>query len=189
MVITPSNTTGFAGTSLDEPSPSPCHSPDTRAGTSTSPGHQGRVTALYIDYALSDVCPRRWPTWRCGDGRTARDVADQVDVVFITTDPDRDTPKAIGKWLSSFTWDQTTGLTRGFRRHQVASDTVGIFIDPREPGRHDDGHTAPRSSSSGRTTSPASFPRPASSPGDVAHDLQRLVEKAIAITTEMTCAS
>ncbi len=182
VVITPSNTTGFAGTSLDEPLPKPDVTlTDTKGEDfNVAKDTEGRVTALYIGYThCPDVCPTTMADLSVAMGELPPDVADQVDVVFITTDPERDTSKAIGKWLSSFTWDNITGLTGDFADIKSASDTVGIFIDP--PVKNKDGtitveHGAQVILFGKDDTSDLIFTS-GFAPADVAHDLQRLVEE------------
>ena len=182
VVITPSNTTGFAGTSLDEPLPKPDVTlTDTKGEDfNIAEDTKGRVTALYIGYThCPDVCPTTMADLSVAMGELPQDVADQVDVVFITTDPDRDTPKAIGKWLSSFTWDKAIGLTGDFKDIKSASDTVGIFIDP--PVKNKDGtvtveHGAQVILFGADDQSDLIFTS-GFEPQDVAHDLQRLVEQ------------
>lgn len=182
VVITPSNTTGFAGTTLDEALPKPDVTlVDTKGKDfNLAEDTKGRVTALYIGYThCPDVCPTTMADLSVAMGELPQDVADQVDVVFITTDPDRDTSKAIGKWLSSFTWDKAIGLTGDFKDIKSASDTVGIFIDP--PVKNEDGtvtveHGAQVILFGKDDTSDLIFTS-GFAPQDVAHDLQRLVEE------------
>src|SRR5690606_11651309 len=91
VVITPSNTTGFAGTSLDEPLPKPDVTLTDTKGEDFNIAEDtgGRVTALYIGYThCPDVCPTTMADLSVAMGELPEDVADQVDVVFITTDRD-----------------------------------------------------------------------------------------------------
>jgi protein SCO1/2 len=141
VVITPSNTTGFAGTSLDEPLPKPdvtltdTKGEDFNIAEDTKGRGDGAVHRLH---ALSGCVPDHDGRPECGDGRTAAGRRRSGRRrVHHDRPPIGTTPKAIGKWLSSFTWDQTTGLTGDFADIKSASDTVGIFIDP--PVKNKDG--------------------------------------------------
>ena len=182
VVITPSNTTGFLGTTLDQPLPKP---DVTLTDTNGKPFNiaedtKGRVTALYIGYThCPDVCPTTMADLSVAMGSLPPEVAEQIDVVFITTDPERDTSKAIGKWLNSFSWDSITGLTGEFTDIKTAADTVGIFIDP--PVTNPDGtvtveHGAQVILFDNDDQSDLIFTS-GFEPEDVAHDLQRLVEE------------
>jgi protein SCO1/2 len=54
---------------------------------------------------------------------------DKFKVVFVTTDPARDTPAALGKWLKGI--DPTfVGLTGDFPTIQAGARTLGISIEP-----------------------------------------------------------
>ena len=54
---------------------------------------------------------------------------DQLRVVFVTTDPQRDTPAALGKWLKGID-PQFVGLTGDFSTIQAGARTLGISIEP-----------------------------------------------------------
>lgn len=182
VVITPSNTTGFLGTTLDEPLPKPDVTLTDTQGKpfNVAEDTRGRVTALYIGYThCPDVCPTTMADLSVAMGALPPDVAEQVDVVFITTDPDRDTSKTIGRWLNSFSWDGITGLTGDFKDVKSAADTVGIFIDP--PVKNPDGtvtveHGAQVILFDNDDQSDLIFTS-GFAPEDVAHDLQRLVQE------------
>ena len=66
----------------------------------------GRPTLLYFGYTN---CPDECPT-AMADIATALRTApaklrEQVEVVFVTTDPDRDTPEVLRRWLDKFSTD------------------------------------------------------------------------------------
>lgn len=54
---------------------------------------------------------------------------DKLRVVFVTTDPERDTPAELGKWLKGIDPD-IVGLTGGFAKTQAAARSLGISIEP-----------------------------------------------------------
>jgi protein SCO1/2 len=49
--------------------------------------------------------------------------------VFVTTDPARDTPSELGKWLKGID-PQFIGLTGDFATIQAGARTLGISIEP-----------------------------------------------------------
>jgi protein SCO1/2 len=64
---------------------------------------QGYVTLLYIGYLqCPDICPQHMSDLRQAFIKLPVDVTKHVRVVFVTADPDRDTPPLIRKWLDSF---------------------------------------------------------------------------------------
>lgn len=181
-IVSPTVTSEFLGTTLDKPMPKP---DVTLTDTKGKPFNiakdtKGRVTALYIGYThCPDVCPTTMADLSVAMGQLPQDVAKQVDVVFITTDPERDTSKAIGRWLSSFSWDGLTGLTGPFTDIKKAADTVGIFIDP--PVKNADGSVTVEHGAQvilfGKDDQSDLIFTSGFAAEDVAHDLQRLVEQ------------
>jgi protein SCO1 len=64
---------------------------------------RGRVTLLFFGYTrCPDVCPLQMASIASGLKQLPADVVDQIEVVFVTTDPKRDTPAALRKWLDHF---------------------------------------------------------------------------------------
>ena len=179
VVVTPSNTTGFLGTSLDQPLPKPDVTLTDTDGKAFNIAQdtRGRVTALYVGYThCPDVCPTTMADLSVAMGEVPPDVADQIDIVMITSDPQRDTPKVLGRWLDSFTY-RATGLTGDYPDIQRAAKSVGIFLDP--PVENPDGtvtveHGAQVILFGKDDTSDLIFTS-GFQPPDVAHDLQRLV--------------
>jgi protein SCO1/2 len=91
---------------------------------------QGRTTLLYFGYThCPDVCPTSMgDVARALTKLSAEDRA-KVDVVFVTTDPERDTPAALREWLDMM--DRSfVGLTGDFATIQAAARSVGVAIEP-----------------------------------------------------------
>lgn len=181
-IVTPTATSEFLGTTLDKPMAKP---DVTLTDTDGKPFNiaedtKGQVTALYLGYThCPDVCPTTMADLSVALGQLPDAVADEVDVVFVTTDPDRDTPKAIGKWLNSFSWGGITGLSGPFRDIKEAADSVGVFIDP--PVTNDDGSVTVEHGAQvilfGKDDTSDLIFTSGFTPEEVAHDLQRLVEQ------------
>ena len=63
----------------------------------------GRVTLLFFGYAsCPDQCPLHLSNIASGLKKLPGAVADQITLVFVTTDPGRDTPKVMRGWLNQF---------------------------------------------------------------------------------------
>jgi protein SCO1/2 len=105
-----------------------------------------------------------------------KDVAKQVDVVMITSDPQRDTSKVLRKWLGSFSYD-AIGLTGPYPRIQRAAEDVGVFLEP--PVTNDDGSITVEHGAQvilfGQDDQSDLIFTSGFAPEDVAHDLQELV--------------
>ena len=63
----------------------------------------GKVTLLYLGYThCPDVCPTHMAQITRALSEVSPDTASQVLVVFVTTDPERDTPAVLREWLNLF---------------------------------------------------------------------------------------
>src|ERR1700737_3165407 len=64
---------------------------------------QGSVTLLFFGYTnCPDQCPMHMANIGQALKRLPPDVADRVKLVFVTTDPPRDTAAALRRWLDHF---------------------------------------------------------------------------------------
>ncbi|MFE1287687.1 SCO family protein [Streptomyces sp. NPDC058751] len=91
---------------------------------------EGRPTLVYFGYThCPDVCPLTMNNIAVAKKQLPKAEQDKLRVVFVTTDPDRDTPAALGTWLkgvdSSF-----VGLTGDFATIQAGARRLGITIEP-----------------------------------------------------------
>ncbi|MGE0600897.1 MAG: SCO family protein [Dehalococcoidia bacterium] len=93
---------------------------------------EGYVALVYVGYThCPDICPTHLAEMAAALDALPKDVTDHVKVVFITSDPERDTPEVLKNYLKSF--DPTfIGLT-GTREQtdQVQAD-LGIPVATRE---------------------------------------------------------
>ncbi|MGA4840890.1 SCO family protein [Streptomyces sp. G45] len=97
---------------------------------------KGKPVLLYFGYTnCPDVCPLTMSNIAVAKKDLLRKKAvtkaqlDQLQVVFVTTDPERDTPKELGKWLKAQD-PEFIGLTGDFATIQASARTVGISIEP-----------------------------------------------------------
>lgn len=64
---------------------------------------RGSVALLYFGYTnCPDVCPTHLANIAAALRRLPPDAQAKVRVVFVTTDPDRDTPDRLRQWLNNF---------------------------------------------------------------------------------------
>jgi protein SCO1/2 len=72
---------------------------------------EGSVTLLFFGYTYCpDQCPMHMANIGAALKRIPADIADQVQLVFVTTDPARDTPTVLRRWLDLFD-NRFIGLT------------------------------------------------------------------------------
>ncbi|MEU8791846.1 SCO family protein [Streptomyces sp. NPDC048643] len=91
---------------------------------------KGRPTLVYFGYThCPDVCPLTMNNLAVAKKQLPKAEQDKLRVVFVTTDPDRDTPAALGTWLKGIDSD-FIGLTGDFSTIQAGARTLGISIEP-----------------------------------------------------------
>ncbi|HET9380523.1 MAG TPA: SCO family protein [Streptomyces sp.] len=97
---------------------------DLRAATA------GRPTLIYFGYThCPDVCPLTMNNIAVAKKQLPEADQDKLRVVFVTTDPERDTPAELGTWLKGVDPD-FVGLSGEFDTIRAGARTLGISIDP-----------------------------------------------------------
>ncbi|GAB2894138.1 SCO family protein [Streptomyces mayteni] len=90
----------------------------------------GRAVLLYFGYThCPDICPLTMSNIGIASAGLTDEQRAQLDVVFVTTDPERDTPESLGPWLQAQGPD-FTGLTGDFATIQEAARSLGVHIEP-----------------------------------------------------------
>ncbi|MER7403172.1 SCO family protein [Streptomyces sp. NPDC000070] len=91
---------------------------------------EGKPTLIYFGYThCPDVCPSTMSNIAVAKKQLPKAEQDELRVVFVTTDPGRDKPAELGKWLKGID-PQFIGLTGDFPTIQAGARTLGISIDP-----------------------------------------------------------
>lgn len=99
---------------------------------------KGTTTLLYFGYThCPDVCPTTMADIAAAKHQLSKKQQNNMKVVFVTTDPKRDTPKEMRPWLDAFDSD-FVGLSGDFTTIQHAAKKVGISIEP--PKKDKEGH-------------------------------------------------
>jgi protein SCO1/2 len=87
---------------------------------------QGSVTLLFFGYTnCPDQCPMHMMNIGAALKKLPPWMADQVKLVFVTTDPVRDTPAEIRRWLDNFN-KYGVGLTGSETAIQAVEKAVGV---------------------------------------------------------------
>ncbi|MFC8914388.1 SCO family protein [Streptomyces sp. NPDC057116] len=98
----------------------------------------GRPTLIYFGYThCPDVCPLTMSNIALARKKLPKADQDRLQVVFVTTDPERDTAAELAKWLPGAGDPSFTGLTGDFPTIQAGARQIGIGIDP--PKKEKDG--------------------------------------------------
>ncbi|WP_329598022.1 SCO family protein [Streptomyces pseudovenezuelae] len=91
---------------------------------------KGRPTLIYFGYTYCpDICPLTMNNIAVAKKQLPKSEQDKLTVVFVTTDPARDTPAELGKWLKGID-TEFVGLTGDFATIQASARTLGISIEP-----------------------------------------------------------
>ncbi|MFD7027611.1 SCO family protein [Streptomyces sp. NPDC059917] len=90
---------------------------------------KGKPTLIYFGYTkCPDVCPLTMSNIAVAKKALPKADQDNLQVVFVTTDPDRDTPESLGQWLKSQD-PAFIGLTGEFAKIQAGARSLGIGIE------------------------------------------------------------
>ncbi|MBD9703889.1 SCO family protein [Streptomyces sp. ID01-12c] len=94
----------------------------------------GKPTLIYFGYTnCPDVCPLTMNNLAVAKKEIAKKVPKaelaNLRLVFVTTDPERDTSAGLGKWLKGID-SEIVGLTGDFDDIQAGARTLGISIAP-----------------------------------------------------------
>ncbi|MFB7052573.1 SCO family protein [Streptomyces vinaceus] len=90
---------------------------------------KGKPTLIYFGYThCPDVCPLTVSNIAVAKKALPKADQDNLQVVFVTTDPERDTPDSLGAWLKAQD-PSFTGLTGDFATIQAAARKLGIGIE------------------------------------------------------------
>lgn len=99
----------------------------------------GHITLLFFGYTYCpDVCPVHMATLASAMETLDPAVRDGIRVVFVSVDPERDTPERLRRWLSSF--DSSFVGLRG-TEEQVADALAFYRYPPPEKSGEEEGYT------------------------------------------------
>ncbi|MFI8850712.1 SCO family protein [Streptomyces sp. NPDC053499] len=91
---------------------------------------KGHPTLLYFGYThCPDICPLTMSNISVAKSKLPKEEQKKLRVVFVTTDPKRDTPKELGKWLDGQD-PSFVGLTGDFDTIQAGARSVGVSVAP-----------------------------------------------------------
>lgn len=135
----------------------------------------GRATFLFFGYThCPDICPATMANVATALREVPVQLRSKVDVVFVTTDPARDTPQVIGDWLRHFDADlprRFTGLSGTAAQVRAAQRAANV------PLAMDMGQThSTQVLLFGPDDLARVFYLDGNSPSDMSHDLPLIIE-------------
>ena len=121
----------FAGTELSPPLPVTGIALESAAGPVRLTDFQGNYTLVYFGYTFCpDVCPTTLAMFKLVKEELAEN-ADQVDVVMITVDPERDTPEKLAEYVGYFD-SSFTGLSGDKETIDQVGQPFGLYYEKHE---------------------------------------------------------
>ncbi len=101
---------------------------------------EGFVTLLFFGYThCPDVCPLHMANISAVLKKLSPSVANQIKVVFVTTDPERDTPERMREWLANFD-PRFVGLRGTLEEVNAIQAAIGLGPAHREKMPSGDGY-------------------------------------------------
>lgn len=132
------------GTVIEPPKPMPNFTLQSVDGPVSLSDFRGKIVVLYFGYtSCPDVCPTTLANLR----RALNDLgaqADEVQVIFVAVDWQKDTPERVASYLSAFHPD-FVGLSGSQEQIDAVTKNFGIFYQinpPDENGYYTVDHTA-----------------------------------------------
>ena len=121
----------FAGLELTAPQPAPNFTLESANGPVQLSDYQGKFVFLYFGYTFCpDACPTTMTTLAQLQ-RQLGDDADQVQVIMITIDPERDTAENMAEYVAFFD-DSFVGLTGEKAEIDAAGAPFGVYYEKEE---------------------------------------------------------
>ncbi len=118
----------YKGSVLDPPAPLPDFE---LLGTDGQPFHlsdvEGDIALIYFGYTYCpDVCPLTMADVK----KALADLEgkERVHIIFISVDPERDTPEVLARYMNAF-GPEFTGLTDDFEKVQAVMKPYGAFAE------------------------------------------------------------
>ncbi len=127
--------TGLRATPLSEPLAKPTFVLSRTDGTAYdfTRETQGKVALLFFGYTnCPDVCPLHMANIAAVLAKMPWEQRDAIRVIFVTTDPERDTPVRLGTWLADFD-HAFVGLRGAADTIDAIQRSLGLVPASREP--------------------------------------------------------
>jgi len=127
-VVLPNQEHQFGGSHFDPPAISPDFSlPDTEGNIFSLSENKDRVVLMFFGYtSCPDVCPATLSDFK-EVHRLLGERASQVRLVFITVDPERDTPERLRRYLGLFD-SEIIGLTATPEQLEPVWKAYGVSV-------------------------------------------------------------
>lgn len=132
VAVASSSASVFEGSALDSPIAKPTGSLTDTSGKpyDLATATKGELVLLYFGYThCPDVCPTTMADINVALTQVPAQVRNHTTVVFVTTDPARDTGPVLRAFLDKFD-PKFIGLTGSVATIDAMADSVGVAIEP-----------------------------------------------------------
>ena len=120
---------------------------DTSGEVRTARGLRGQAVLMYFGYThCPDICPMTLSRIRQALGKLPDEQAKDVSVLFVTVDPERDTPKVMRRYVSGFNMPQLEGLIGKGEAFKALKKRFHIYVDRQKEGPDDTDYKVSHSS-------------------------------------------
>lgn len=113
--------------------------------TTTAGDYEGQIRLLFFGFTnCPDVCPATMAKLSQSIRAMPEDLQDQVTPLFVSVDPQRDTPERLGEYVNFF-FDRTVGMTgdeSALRDLAKRYRTTFGYDEPDENGNYNVSHSA-----------------------------------------------
>jgi protein SCO1/2 len=121
----------FGGASFSPPRPVPDLALESIDGPVSLHDFKGKYTLVYFGYTFCpDICPTTLAMFKTAKEELGEN-ADQVEMVMITVDPERDTPEQLAEYMTHFD-SAFVGLSGDKETIDLVGEPFGLFYEKRE---------------------------------------------------------
>ena len=112
--------------------------PDTHGEMRSADELRGRVVLMYFGYThCPDACPMSLGRIKRALAELPADKAERTTVVFVTVDPDRDTPDRVRSYLADFRLPHAIGLVGDGEAFERLKERYHIHVELQREGPDD----------------------------------------------------
>ena len=121
----------FHGTVIQSPEPSYNFTLTSSSGDVSLTDYRGKLVVMYFGYTF---CPDICPATLANVGQALRDLgsrADDIQVIMVSLDPERDTPEKLSDYVDQF-YPSMIGITGTKEKLDEVASLYGIFYQKAE---------------------------------------------------------
>ncbi len=104
----------------------------------TAEGFRGKAVLMYFGYThCPDICPMTLGRIKQALAMLPQEQAERVAVLFVTVDPERDTPEVMRRYVAGFNLPQLTGLMGEGEGFRTLKKRFHVFVELEKESQED----------------------------------------------------